>query len=287
VKKPLLGTCSLCWGDTCVQVLSDLVAYNSRIKIGKKGADFGRKSRFPECPASPDNVWHDPHKVQPSVLRFQELPVEQCLALPDNGWLHRTMSGWLFQPDVHSRSLLYFANLVSVWSHYSSGSFVILWGSFISFWLVFFITLLQGVCFAWGLNLGHRLVLAKEFDLAPIHPPLIASHGPSLFLPFPFPLPLPLPLSPLLGLGTGRGGVIGGHDGSRCGGHRGSWCCGGRPYLRAWSSTRRSVPGPLSGLARSPRVQGCCGWCGRRGTTVTAWWRSLCDRTSCSGPVES
>jgi hypothetical protein len=35
---------------------------------------------------------------------------------------------------------------------------------------VFFITLLQG--FLLGvLNLGHRLVLVKEFDSAPVHPP--------------------------------------------------------------------------------------------------------------------
>jgi hypothetical protein len=47
-KKPLLRTCSLCWGDPCVQVLFDLEHYSSRIKLGKKGADFGRKSRFSE-----------------------------------------------------------------------------------------------------------------------------------------------------------------------------------------------------------------------------------------------
>jgi hypothetical protein len=35
---------------------------------------------------------------------------------------------------------------------------------------VFFITLLQGFLL-WVLNLGHRLVLAKEFDSAPVHPP--------------------------------------------------------------------------------------------------------------------
>jgi hypothetical protein len=33
---------------------------------------------------------------------------------------------------------------------------------------------------------------------------------------------------------------------------------------------RRPVPGPPSGSARSPRVQGRCGRCGRRGTIVTA-----------------
>jgi hypothetical protein len=47
-EKPLLGTCSLCWGDPYVQVSFDLVHYSSRIKFGKKGADFGRKSCFLE-----------------------------------------------------------------------------------------------------------------------------------------------------------------------------------------------------------------------------------------------
>jgi hypothetical protein len=39
--------------------------------------------------------------------------------------------------------------------------------------------------------------------------------------------------------------------------------------LRVWSRTRRYVPRLLSGPARSPQVRGHCGWCGRRGTTVT------------------
>jgi hypothetical protein len=40
--------------------------------------------------------------------------------------------------------------------------------------------------------------------------------------------------------------------------------------LRARSRTRWPVPRPLSGLARSPRVRGRYGRCGRRGTTATA-----------------
>jgi hypothetical protein len=47
-KKPLFRTCSLCWGDPFVQVSFDLKHYSSRIKLGKKGANFGRKSRFSE-----------------------------------------------------------------------------------------------------------------------------------------------------------------------------------------------------------------------------------------------
>jgi hypothetical protein len=43
-----------------------------------------------------------------------------------------------------------------------------------------------------------------------------------LFLPFPFPLP------PLLRVGEGGGGTVGGHGGSYCGGRGGSCCCGGR-----------------------------------------------------------
>jgi hypothetical protein len=35
-KKNSLRTCFLCWGDTCVQVSSNLVPHNSRIKVEKK-----------------------------------------------------------------------------------------------------------------------------------------------------------------------------------------------------------------------------------------------------------
>jgi hypothetical protein len=41
-------------------------------------------------------------------------------------------------------------------------------------------------------------------------------------------------------------------------------------HLRARSRTGRPVLGSPSGPARSPRVQGHCGWCGRRGMTATA-----------------
>jgi hypothetical protein len=41
-------------------------------------------------------------------------------------------------------------------------------------------------------------------------------------------------------------------------------------HLRARSRTWRHVPGPPSGLARSPRVRGRCGRCGRRDTVATA-----------------
>jgi hypothetical protein len=40
--------------------------------------------------------------------------------------------------------------------------------------------------------------------------------------------------------------------------------------LRLWSRTRRPVPRSLSCPARSPRVWGRCGHCGRRGMTTTA-----------------
>jgi hypothetical protein len=43
----------------------------------------------------------------------------------------------------------------------------------------------------------------------------------------------------------------------------------GALHLRARSRTWRPVPGPPSGPARSPQVRDHCGWCGRRGTTVT------------------
>jgi hypothetical protein len=44
----------------------------------------------------------------------------------------------------------------------------------------------------------------------------------------------------------------------------------GALHLRARSRTRRPAPGPLSGPAQFPRVQGHCRWYGRRGTTTTA-----------------
>jgi hypothetical protein len=44
----------------------------------------------------------------------------------------------------------------------------------------------------------------------------------------------------------------------------------GALHLRAWSKTQRPIPGPPSGPARSPRVRGCCGRCGRRETTAIA-----------------
>jgi hypothetical protein len=40
--------------------------------------------------------------------------------------------------------------------------------------------------------------------------------------------------------------------------------------LRVWSRTRRPVPGPPSCPTQCPRVQGPCGWCGRRGMATTA-----------------
>jgi hypothetical protein len=44
----------------------------------------------------------------------------------------------------------------------------------------------------------------------------------------------------------------------------------GALLLRARSRTRRPIPGLPSGPARSPRVRGHCGRCGRRGMTATA-----------------
>jgi hypothetical protein len=44
----------------------------------------------------------------------------------------------------------------------------------------------------------------------------------------------------------------------------------GTLHLRTQSRTRKPVPVPLSGPARSPRVRGRCERCERRGTTATA-----------------
>jgi hypothetical protein len=37
---------------------------------------------------------------------------------------------------------------------------------------------LLAVFWLWRLNLGHRPILTKEFDSAPVHPPLVTSLGP-------------------------------------------------------------------------------------------------------------
>jgi hypothetical protein len=89
---------SLCWGDPSAEVSSDLVPYSSRITFGKKGGEFWEKITFLETS-------------------------------------YRTISDRQFQPDVRSLFWPYFANQVSVWSHSSSASFVILWWSFLSCWL--------------------------------------------------------------------------------------------------------------------------------------------------------
>jgi hypothetical protein len=82
-EKPLLGTCSLCWSDPCVQVLFNLQYYSARIKVGKKEVDFGRKSCFLEtsyqtmssrteqCP-----TW--PRKGPTLSFELQKPPIGQC-----------------------------------------------------------------------------------------------------------------------------------------------------------------------------------------------------------------
>jgi hypothetical protein len=71
------------------------------------------------------------------------------------------MSTGQFQHDVHSPFWSYFTNRVSIWSHSSSTSFITLWGSFLSCWLVFFIIFHQG--FLLGiLNMGHRQVSCER-----------------------------------------------------------------------------------------------------------------------------
>jgi hypothetical protein len=79
-----------------------------------------------------------------------------------------------FQPNVYSLFWPYFVNRVSVWPHSFSASFVILWGSFLSCWFVFFITFLQGFLIG-VLKVGRRMILAKEFNSAPVHPPPVVS----------------------------------------------------------------------------------------------------------------
>jgi hypothetical protein len=66
-----------------------------------------------------------------------------------------------FQPNVRSLFWSYLANQVSVWPHSSSSSFITLLGWFLSYWLLFFINLLQG--FLLGvLDVGHRPVSCKR-----------------------------------------------------------------------------------------------------------------------------
>jgi hypothetical protein len=60
-----------------------------------------------------------------------------------------------------------------------SVAFVTLRGSFLHCWLVCSHHLLTGFWLL-GWNLGHMLVLAKEFDSALIRPPWVSSHTPSI-----------------------------------------------------------------------------------------------------------
>jgi hypothetical protein len=104
-----------------------------------------------------------------------------------------------------------------------------------------------------------------------------------LFLPFPFPLALTLAFADVVGGGGKRGGVS--EDSTvltEVGVEEEEDALLLRVQIRTW----RPVLGPPSCPVQSPRVQGCCRWCGRRGTTVSAWWRSSCNWTYCSGPVE-
>jgi hypothetical protein len=92
------------------------------------------------------------------------------MAQPDNVWLSQTISDGLFQLDVHSLFWLYCANRGSVWFYSSSASFITLWESFISCWLVFFITFLQGFLLGfWTWDIGWFLV--KEILLGSRSPP--------------------------------------------------------------------------------------------------------------------
>jgi hypothetical protein len=74
-----------------------------------------------------------------------------------------------FQPDVHLLFWPYFANRVFIWSRSSFASFIILCGSFLSCWLVLFITFLQGFLLG-TLNVGHRPISYEKFYSAPVHP---------------------------------------------------------------------------------------------------------------------
>jgi hypothetical protein len=106
LKNPLLGTCSLYWGDPCVQVSFDLEHYSSRIKLGKKGVDFERKSRTPtgqptgQCP-----MW--PEQGLNLSFEFQRLPIVQYPALPNSVRSYRTIYGCIGQCPTDSFSLTF------------------------------------------------------------------------------------------------------------------------------------------------------------------------------------
>jgi hypothetical protein len=162
----------LCWGDTCVQVSSNLVTYSLRIKFGKKWVDFERSLCFHRPPTGQCLTWSIHYSTY--SLSFQRPPVGQCLILSDNVWKFQIISDWQFQPDVRSLFWPYFANWVSVWSHSSFAGLVTLWGSFISYWLVFLITLFQGVLLG-VLNIGHRSGSIERILLGSRSPPLVTS----------------------------------------------------------------------------------------------------------------
>jgi hypothetical protein len=85
-----------------------------------------------------------------------------------------------------------------------------------------------------------------------------------------FPLPLPLAFTAVVGVGQKGEGLLEDTLVPAVVGTDAAAAAKGAFHLMVQSRMWRPVPWPPSGPAQSPRVRGCCEWCGTRGTAVTA-----------------
>jgi hypothetical protein len=139
--------------------------YRSRIKLGNKGADFGRKSYFPETS----------YRTMSDVTRTRSGNPQS-----DNVWLYLTMFGSTGQclTETFSPTSIYgFGHILLTGCPIDSIVFLLhsqLQGDnlYAICWCVHH---LLSMFWLWGLNLRHRPVLEKEFYSAPVHPPSVAS----------------------------------------------------------------------------------------------------------------
>jgi hypothetical protein len=97
---------------------------------------------------------------------------------------------------------------------------------------------------------------------------VVAGVAGAVALAFPLPLTLTLAFVAIVGVGAGGEGPPEDMAVPAATDVEAAAVTEGALLLRARSRTRRHVPGPSSGSARSPRVQGRCRRCGRRGMTA-------------------
>jgi hypothetical protein len=133
---------SISWGDSCVQVSSNLVPRSSRIKVENRVSGWTGHIRY-----------------------FYRT----YLARPDISGPRLDMSARLFQQQRLMTVWSIIFNRKYDWSHSSSASFVILLESFFCYWKV--LSSYSSIVVAWVLILGHTLILVKNFIQIPLTPP--------------------------------------------------------------------------------------------------------------------